>query len=41
MKVKGREIDDLLLIQLLIKRLERKDCRENGWALEDFPKTRT
>lgn len=41
MKVKGREIDDMLTIQLLLKRLERRDCRENGWALEDFPKTRT
>ncbi len=41
MKAKGREIDDLFLIQLLCKRLERRDCRERGWVLEDFPKTRS
>jgi adenylate kinase family enzyme len=41
MKTKGREIDDSNLIQLISKRLERRDCRENGWVLEDFPKTRT
>lgn len=40
MKFKGREIDDLNLIQLIGKRIERRDCRENGWVLEDFPKTR-
>ena len=40
MKLKGREIDDLNLIQLICKRIERRDCRENGWVLEDFPKTR-
>lgn len=40
MKTRGCAIDDLNLIQLLCKRLERRDCRENGWVLEDFPKTR-
>lgn len=40
MKAKGREIDDVFTIQLLCKRIERRDCRENGWILEDFPKTR-
>ena len=38
MKVKGLEIDDMLTIQLLLKRIERRENRENGWALEDFPK---
>lgn len=40
MKVRGKEIEDLKLIQLLCKRLERRDCHEHGWVLEDFPKTR-
>jgi adenylate kinase family enzyme len=40
LKVRGKEIDDLNIIQILSKRLERRDCREKGWVLEDFPKTR-
>ena len=40
MKTKGRHIEDLTLVHLLAKRLERQDCREKGWILEDFPQTR-
>lgn len=29
-----------MLVSLLIKRIQMKDCYSNGWVLEDFPKTR-
>jgi len=28
------------LIALLVRRLEAKDCRQNGWVLENFPQTK-
>lgn len=28
------------LIALLVRRLEAKDCRQNGWILENFPQTK-
>ena len=40
MKVDGRQLEDDMLISLLLKRVQMKDCQTNGWVLEDFPKTR-
>lgn len=35
----GKELPDELMISLLQKRLAMRDCVENGWILEGFPKT--
>lgn len=40
LKRDGRGVDDQLLIALLTKRLQGRDCLANGWVLEDFPKTK-
>jgi len=40
MKDDGRSIEDDLLVNLLLKRIQLKDCFKNGFILEDFPKTR-
>lgn len=40
MRQEGRGIDDQLMVTLLAKRLQAKDVLENGWILEDFPKTK-
>lgn len=40
MKVEGRGIDDTLVIALLYKKLQSKECLKYGWVLEDFPKTK-
>jgi len=40
MKQEGRGIDDQLMVTLLAKRLQARDCLANGWVIEDFPRTR-
>lgn len=40
LKAEGRGLDDSLLIGILAKRLKAKDCLQNGWIIEDFPRTR-
>jgi adenylate kinase family enzyme len=40
MKSDGRQLEDDMLVSLLLKRVQMKDCTQNGWVLEDFPKTR-
>ena len=40
MKLEGRQIEDDTLVSLIMKRIQMKDCVQNGWVLEDFPKTR-
>ena len=40
MKREGRQLEDDMLVSLLIKRVQMKDCMSNGWVLEDFPKSR-
>lgn len=40
MKIEGRQLEDDMLVSLIIKRVQLKDCQSNGWVLEDFPKTR-
>ena len=40
LKYDGRQLEDDMLVSLLIKRVQMKDCWTNGWVLEDFPKTR-
>ena len=40
MKADGRQLEDDQLVNLLIKRVQMKDCQSNGWVIEDFPKTR-
>ena len=37
----GRDLDDLLLVQLIQKRVEQADCASRGWILEGFPQTRS
>ena len=39
-KVQGKEVDDLYMIQVIQKRVEYADCQRNGWVLEGFPQTR-
>ena len=36
----GRDLDDLMLVQLIQKRVEMADCAARGWVLENFPQTR-
>ena len=40
LKKLGRDLDDLLLVQLIQKRVEMADCASRGWILEGFPQTR-
>lgn len=40
MKGEGRQLEDDMLVSLIVKRVQMKDCTANGWVLEDFPKTR-
>ena len=40
MKAEGRQLEDDMMVSLLIKRVQMKDCQNNGWVLEDFPRTR-
>lgn len=40
MKKEGRGVDDQFMISLLCKRTQSRDCLQNGWIIEDFPKTR-
>jgi adenylate kinase family enzyme len=40
MKYEGRQLEDDMIVSLIIKRVQMKDCQVNGWVLEDFPKTR-
>lgn len=35
----GGEISDDMVVKLLQKRIQMKDCIDNGWILEGFPKT--
>ena len=37
---KGKELDDLVLIDLLKRRCAMKDCVQQGWVLDGFPQTR-
>ena len=37
LKEQGRDLDDLVLVQLIQKRVEMADCAANGWVLEGFP----
>ena len=41
MKAEGRDLDDLMLVQLIQKRVGMADCAAQGWILEGFPQTRT
>ncbi len=36
---KGGELAGTMVVQLLGKRLQLKDCTESGWVLEGYPKT--
>lgn len=40
MKLEGRQIEDDMIINLILKRIQYKDCQTRGWVLDDFPKTR-
>jgi adenylate kinase family enzyme/YHS domain-containing protein len=41
MMMEGRGIDDLTMVQLLLKRIQMPDCVMNGFVIEDFPRTKT
>lgn len=41
LKQEGRDLDDLLLVQLIQKRVGMADCVSRGWLLEGFPQTRS
>lgn len=41
LKIEGRDLDDLLLVQLIQKRVGMADCVSRGWLLEGFPQTRS
>ena len=40
LRYQGRDLDDLILVQLIQKRVEMSDCAARGWVLEGFPNTR-
>ena len=40
LREQGRDLDDLMLVQLIQKRVEMADCASRGWVLENFPQTR-
>ncbi len=40
LRFQGRDLDDLILVQLIQKRVEMSDCASRGWVLEGFPNTR-
>lgn len=40
LRMQGRDIDDLMMVQLIQKRTEMADCQSRGWILEGFPHTR-
>jgi len=33
----GKHIDDNQMIKLIARRIEMRDCQENGWVLEGYP----
>lgn len=35
----GREVVDEVMCEILHQRLNEEDCHEDGWLLEDYPKT--
>ncbi len=37
LKNNGTDIDDLMLVQLIQKRVELADVASRGWVLEGFP----
>lgn len=40
-KLEGKELDELTMVNLLMKRLQQKDCQQKGWVIENFPQTRS
>ena len=36
----GREIPEDLMVTIVAKRVQMRDCYENGWVIENFPRTR-
>lgn len=41
MKKEGKSIDDQLLVQMLIRKIQSKECQAKGWIIEDFPKNKS
>ena len=41
LKIQGTDIDDLMIVQLIQKRVEMADVANRGWILEGFPQTRS
>ena len=36
----GREIGSDMIVKLLVKRLQLADCKQKGYILEDYPRSR-
>jgi len=36
----GKQLDDIMLVDLVAKRINMKDCLQRGWLLDGFPTTR-
>jgi len=36
----GKDVEDSAMLELIKRRIQLRDCQENGWVLEGYPKTR-
>ncbi len=36
----GKLVDDELITAIVLRRLDQEDCKENGWLLDGFPRTK-
>jgi adenylate kinase len=36
----GKEMDDASMVDLIARRVNMKDCIQNGWVLDGYPHTR-
>ena len=41
LRKQGRDLDDLMIVQLIQKRVEMADCASKGWVLEGYPQSRS
>ena len=36
----GKDVEDQVMMDLIKRRIQMRDCQENGWVMEGYPKTR-